>query len=90
MNDQCQCSQDGFCQRYQREMTGRPREICQGINIDPAKAAKYRDNWLTMSKPPLLGDIVARTLRVLGFKTCGGCQKRKNWLNRAHEWLRGS
>lgn len=41
----CQCPADGFCQRYQRDMAGRLREICRGENIATEKAAKYRANW---------------------------------------------
>lgn len=30
-----------------------------------------------------VGDVVSATTKYLGFKECGGCDKRKKWLN----WL---
>lgn len=41
----CECQEDGFCQRYQRHMGGRFREICAGVNIDPGTAAVFREDW---------------------------------------------
>ena len=41
----CRCEQDGFCQRFQRIMSGRFREICQGINVDLGTAAAFREQW---------------------------------------------
>jgi hypothetical protein len=37
----------------------------------------------------LLGNKIAALTAVLGIPTCGGCGKRKEWLNAAHKWLRG-
>lgn len=28
-----------------------------------------------------LGDIIRRVTRILGFKNCGGCERRRLWLN---------
>lgn len=41
----CDCTEDGFCDRYQREMRGRFREICQGVNCDLGTAAAFRMQW---------------------------------------------
>lgn len=41
----CECEQDGWCQRYQREMSGRFRQICQGVNCDLGTAAAFREQW---------------------------------------------
>lgn len=41
----CECKQDGFCPRYNREMGGRFRQICQGINVDLGTAAAFREQW---------------------------------------------
>ena len=30
----CECENDGFCARYKRDMYGRDRELCAGINVD--------------------------------------------------------
>jgi hypothetical protein len=35
----------------------------------------------------LAGDLVAALTTALGVPPCGGCEKRKQWLNRAHAWL---
>lgn len=37
----------------------------------------------------LLGDLIAEMTRAVGIPTCGGCEKRRQWLNRVHAWLRG-
>lgn len=46
MNQFCDCKQDGFCNRYGREMRGRFRQICAGINCDLGTAAVFREQWL--------------------------------------------
>lgn len=43
----CECTQDGQCPRYGREMAGRLREICRGENVDAGTAAQYRALWLS-------------------------------------------
>ena len=75
----CDCLQDGFCKRYNREMGGRFREICRGINVDVGTATVFREQWLREVIPtqeggsptPLLlktdqmpGDTVAMTAAV--------------------------
>ena len=56
----CACKEDGFCPRYNREMKGRFRQICQGVNVDLGTAAVFREQWLreaetvaTASAPPI-------------------------------------
>lgn len=49
-NQFCQCKEDGYCLRYGRDMRGRFREICQGINVDLGTAAAFRHQWM-MEKP---------------------------------------
>lgn len=39
--------------------------------------------------PTLLGNRIAALTAAIGWPPCGGCTKRKNWLNAAHDWLRG-
>ena len=36
----------------------------------------------------LLGNRIAALTTALGFPPCGGCGQRREWLNRAHQWLR--
>lgn len=37
----------------------------------------------------LLGDAIAALTNAIGIPPCGGCEKRKAWLNAAHAWLIG-
>lgn len=39
--------------------------------------------------PTLIGNRLAALTEAIGIPTCGSCQGRKAWLNRAHQWLRG-
>jgi hypothetical protein len=79
MLNQCECKTDGFCPRYQRTMSGRFREICQGVNVDMGTAAVFREQWEREAGPsvsavlpqPLLlkcdmnpGDLVAMTAAI--------------------------
>ncbi len=41
----CGCVEDGFCARFQRQMRGRFRQICQGIDVDLGTAAAFRAQW---------------------------------------------
>ncbi len=43
--EDCECQEDKLCPRYQREMHGRWREICQGINVDLGTAVAFREQW---------------------------------------------
>lgn len=45
MNKFCDCTQDGLCPRYGRNMVGRMREICAGINCDLGTSAAFRLQW---------------------------------------------
>lgn len=38
--------------------------------------------------PTLLGNRIAALTAALGIPPCCGCEKRKTWLNRAHQWIR--
>ena len=41
----CDCTSDGYCNRYGRVMAGRFREICAGRNTDLGTAAAFRAQW---------------------------------------------
>jgi ADP-heptose:LPS heptosyltransferase len=45
MNEFCECETDGFCKKYNRQMIGRLRDICQGTAVDAGTAAQYRALW---------------------------------------------
>jgi hypothetical protein len=48
----CDCMHDGYCPRYGREMVGRFREICRGVNVDLGTAAAFREQWVREASPP--------------------------------------
>ncbi len=79
MSEFCECADDGYCSRYRREMHGRMRELCAGVNVDLGAAAEFREQWTreagvqsTMGPPrPLLlktdqavGDAVVMTAAI--------------------------
>jgi hypothetical protein len=39
--------------------------------------------------PTLWGNQIAALTKAIGIPPCGGCEKRRQWLNKAHAWLRG-
>lgn len=39
------------------------------------------------SRGILLGDAVAALTKAIGIPPCGGCDKRRQWLNTAHAWI---
>ena len=39
--------------------------------------------------PTLLGNRIKAVTDALGIPPCGGCEQRRQWLNKAHAWLRG-
>lgn len=39
------------------------------------------------SRSLLIGDRVKQLTDALGIPQCGGCEKRQEWLNKAHEWV---
>lgn len=41
----CDCREDGYCNRYRREMRGRFRELCGNINVDIGTATAFRAQW---------------------------------------------
>ncbi len=45
MNQFCDCPSDGYCPRYNRIMSGRFKEICEGTNCDLGTAAAFREQW---------------------------------------------
>lgn len=38
--------------------------------------------------PTLLGNRIKAMTAAIGIPTCGGCEKRRQWLNAAHAWWR--
>jgi ADP-heptose:LPS heptosyltransferase len=59
----CECDADGWCARYRREMSGRCREICAGVNCDLGTVAAFREQWRReagLDPYPRLREINAR------------------------------
>lgn len=40
--------------------------------------------------PTLLGNRIKALTDALGVPACAGCEARRQWINAAHAWLRGS
>jgi hypothetical protein len=41
----CICPVDGHCMRWNRRMSGKAKEICQGVNVSPEFRKVYLANW---------------------------------------------
>ena len=68
-----------------RHPCGTPRIIANG----PFTTEEVESLFDGESDPTLLGNRIAALTTALGIPPCGGCAKRKAWLNKAHLWLRG-
>lgn len=55
MNQLCDCEKDGFCPRFRREMSGRFRDICRGVDVDLGTAAVFREQWAREAVPVVPG-----------------------------------
>lgn len=58
-NEFCECNKDGWCDKFNRDMSGRFREICRGINVDLGTAAAFREQWRkenTINQVPIRQD----------------------------------
>lgn len=38
--------------------------------------------------PTLIGNRVKALTNAIGIPTCGGCEVRRQWMNKAHAWVR--
>lgn len=64
----------------------RPRKAKEPVSLSPAEIAELFPN----EDSTLLGNRIAALTAALGVPHCGGCEARRQWLNRAHAWLRGA
>lgn len=58
-----------------------------GLPVTAPEVRPPVPDWVRRGEPaaprrPGLGDAVAGVAKALGFKECGGCAKRRAWLNR--------
>ena len=44
--EKCECSEPGFCKKFNKEMTKRMYEICNVINTSLELSEKYKELWL--------------------------------------------
>lgn len=81
----CSCSEDGFCPRYGRDMSGRLRQLCQGDGIEPLLVTQYRQLWLDQkegrpARPPVecqyRGNQLDDSDGNVKTRDCAGCVGR--------------
>ena len=81
------------CQTCGREIrTRRPdkafKAACGKAGSAPQLTAEEQAALFPKTDPTLIGERIAAMTKALGIVPCGGCNKRREWLNRAHQWLR--
>jgi hypothetical protein len=67
-----------------RDGNARPAVPASPIRTDEAKEL-FGD-----SDPSLWGNQIKALTDAIGIPPCGGCDKRRQWLNKAHLWLKGN
>lgn len=67
-----------------------PDELPPKPTIEQALKSDERTQLEAAAKESglLLGDAIAALTTAIGIPPCGGCEKRKQWLNAAHRWFR--
>ena len=58
----------------------------RGVSLEDCGRCPHRNS--EARRVPLLGDAVAKVIQTVGIKPCGGCDKRKETLNRADKAVR--
>lgn len=46
----CECTEPGFCARYQKRMFGHMFDICRGAVLTPAECDRYRKSWASQEE----------------------------------------
>jgi hypothetical protein len=94
MSEECECTEPGFCVRYNKTMTPHLQKICRCAIFTPEKCEKFRKLWLSQ-RPTLAGDVVHKIAQVTGIeavvkavekktgKSCG-CSGRRKKMNENH------
>lgn len=39
------------------------------------------------SRGMLVGDVIASMTKMIGVQPCAACEARREWLNKAHQWV---
>jgi len=77
----------GFCQAPLVE--GEERECPVGeVKLPPISPAEAAAIAPGVDDQTLLGNYVASALEAIGVPPCHACKERRDWLNKAHLWLR--
>lgn len=60
------------------------------LRIEPAvlRDSEIAELFPDSTDRTLIGNRIAAMTEALGIPPCGGCDKRRKWMNRAHAWLR--
>jgi hypothetical protein len=59
-----------------------------GGPVQHLSAAEISELLPDESDPTLVGNRIAAAIERFGIPPCVGCGERRDWLNRAHLWLR--
>jgi hypothetical protein len=61
----------------------------RAVRVTPMQLAAMGQPMVPELDPTLLGNRLEALIAAIGIPPCGGCGSRRDWLNRAHAWLRG-
>jgi len=72
-----------------QEINGRRVKVtCEGARRPPDELKAVVETE-AQKRGMLAGDLIAAMTKAIGIPPCDGCEKRRQWLNRAHAWLLG-
>ena len=77
---------NGVCTSCLRPMPRKfpdAKRMCRGTST-PAIVSELQ----MQSGTVLVGDVIAELTKAIGIPPCDGCEKRRQWLNKAHQWVR--
>jgi hypothetical protein len=77
----CRCGM-----RY--DLEGRSEQLAAEPRTPPQLLAEAELAKLRQIDPTLIGNRLESLFKAVGVPPCGGCEKRRDWLNRAHAWVR--
>lgn len=85
------CYSCGRVVRHPNEDPATIKATCgAAVTIEPRLSAKESKALFGESDQTLIGDKLAALFEAVGIPECGGCKKRKEWLNRAHAWVKAA
>lgn len=72
---------------YEDRNGRRIKRTCQDAKAEVPAEIQQAAETQAASKGMLAGDLIAAMTKAIGIPACGGCEKRRQWLNRAHQFL---